>query len=400
MSLEQTWRWYGPHDPVSLWDAKQAGATGMVTALHHIPNGDVWERKEIIKRIQEVQQVGLDWSVAESINVHENIKTRSGNYKKYIENYKRSLKNIGKCGIDTVCYNFMPVLDATRTDFSYRLPTGASALLFDTVAFAAFELFILKRPGAEEEYDKNSIEQAKTFLKGLSTHEVEKLISTIVAGFPNVGTDYSLEEFINALEIYKEIGPLELKQNLAEFLREIIPEAEEAGVKMTIHPDDPPFSLLGLPRVVSTEEDILYVYNAVDSASNGLCFCTGSFGARPDNDLPGMVQRLGNRINFIHLRSTIRYQNGSFYESDHLTGDVDMYAVMKALLEEQEIRKRNGYENYRMPMRSDHGHQMLDDLGKKTLPGYSAIGRLKGLAELRGLELGIKKAFYTSKDQF
>ncbi|MGK7391044.1 MAG: mannonate dehydratase [Candidatus Cyclobacteriaceae bacterium M2_1C_046] len=393
MGLEQTWRWYGPHDPVTLWDARQAGATGIVTALHHIPTGEVWKKEEILKRKQEIESVGLTWSVAESINVHEDIKTRSGSYKQFLENYRQSLLNLGACGINTVCYNFMPVLDATRTDFEFLLPNGATALRFDSIAFAAFELFILKRKEAENSYNSSLQEEAHKYFNKLSPAEKEKLTSTIVAGFPNVGTDYTLDQFQQALDKYKEINVDTLKQNLAYFLREIIPAAEEAGVYMTIHPDDPPFSIMGLPRIVSTEADIQYIYESVNSAHNGLCFCTGSFGARRDNDLSGMVKRLGIRINFIHLRSTISENNGSFYESDHLAGDVDMFAVMKALLEEQNQRKQSGIPNNHMPMRSDHGHQMLDDLTKKTLPGYSAIGRLKGLAELRGLELGISKGY-------
>ena len=390
--MEQTWRWFGPTDPVSLADAKQAGATGIVSALHHIPTGQVWEKHEIEKRKVKIEKAGLRWSVAESIPVHENIKTHSGNYKQYIENYKKSLLNLGAFGVKTVCYNFMPVLDATRTNFYYSLPNGSTALLFDAVALAAFELFLLKRPGAKEYYTDLQQEKAATYLKTLNKAETAQLIATVVAGFPGIGADYTLEEFQQALNPYKEIGAQELKENLKYFLKEVVPVAEEAGIRMAIHPDDPPFPVLGLPRVVSTEEDLQEILAAIDSLNNGICFCTGSFGVRADNDLEGMIKRLGHRINFVHLRSTKRLEDGSFVESDHLTGDVDMYGVIKALLEEQQKRKLSGRLDFTLPMRPDHGHQMLDDLTKKTVPGYSAIGRLRGLAEIRGLELAIDRA--------
>lgn len=391
MNLEQTWRWFGPDDPISLREIKQTGATGIVTALHHIPNGEIWSQPEIEERKNEIESTGLRWSVVESIPVHEDIKRASGEYREYIRNYKQSIRNLANCGIKNVCYNFMPVLDWTRTDLKYPFGDGSTVLRFDEIAFCAFDLFILKRKNAASDYEAPVKKRAEFFFNKMSSVEIDYLTDTIIAGLPGSEEGYTLQQFRDHLATYDNIDDATLRKNLYHFLEEIIPVAEKSGMKMAIHPDDPPFSLFGLPRVVSTEADAKQLVETVQSPSNGLTYCTGSYGVRPDNDLPGMVDRLGGHIHFIHLRNVQREEFRSFHEANHLEGSVDMKAVMSALVREQERRKKVGRTDINIPMRPDHGHCMLSDFDRKSNPGYSLIGRMRGLAELRGLELGVRK---------
>lgn len=380
MPMEQTMRWFGPNDPVSLRDIHQAGCTGVVTALHHIPVGDIWTVDEIEKRKALIEAAGMRWSVVESLPVHEHIKQSADNVQQYISRYKDSLHNLAKCGIKTVTYNFMPVMDWMRTDVNYELPTGARALYYDRAAFIAFDLFLLKRPNAEQDYSSVEIKLAEAKLETLTPAQRETLFHNALLGLPGSDERFTREGVLNALAQYAQIDADTLQENLFAFLREVAPVAEELGMSLAIHPDDPPYPLLGLPRIVSTEAQLLAILDAVPVAANGLCYCTGSLGVREDNDLPGIVERMGERIHFIHLRNIRRNGGGDFYEANHLDGDVDMFAVVRALT--GIMRRRN----VSLPMRPDHGHQMLDDLAKQTYPGYSGIGRLKGLAELRGLE--------------
>jgi mannonate dehydratase len=390
---KQSFRWYGPNDPVPLSYIRQAGAEGLFSSLHHIPYGELWTREEVRKYNAIIENAGLTWDAVESVPVHEEIKTGKGNLKQLFYNYKETIRNLGAEGINVVIYNFMPVLDWIRTDMHYKLPDGSECLRYDPVRFAAFEIYALQRPGAEEDFTASQLAYAKEWWNGLNDLAKEEFIQSIIDVFPGCKLGLKIDDIRTMLAQYTGIGENELRANLARFLEEVVPVAEEAGVKLAIHPDDPPFPVLGLPRILSKASDIETLLNTVDSPANGLCFCAGSLSARPSNDLPAMAKQFAPRIHAVHLRSTQQLPDGSFYEADHLAGSVDMPAVVQVILDEQDRRFAEGRADWRLAFRPDHGHTMMDDLEKKVeiTPGYSCIGRSRGLAELRGLMLGLRQ---------
>ena len=387
--MKESFRWYGPKDPVPLSTIRQAGATTIVSALHDVPNGEVWSIDAIKSHQTLIANAGLKWGVVESVPIHEEIKQRTGNFEVYIENYKATLENLAHCEILTICYNFMPILDWTRTHLYKPLEDGSTALSYEIDALRAFDLFVVKRVKAAQDYTEQEIQDAKAYFEALNPLQIESLTKSIIAGLPGAEEGYTMQQFNEQIEAYANLNKETLRSHLIQFLAALMPTAEAVGVNMCIHPDDPPHSLFGIPRVVSTASDIEALFSAVPSLNNGLTFCTGSFGVRPDNDLLEMFTQHAERIHFLHFRSTKRDDKGNFYEANHLEGDVDMFAMVKAALSEERRRKEAGRSDWEIPMRPDHGHQMLDDLEKHINPGYSAIGRLKGLAELRGLAMGI-----------
>jgi mannonate dehydratase len=390
--LAQNWRWFGPNDRITFEDIKQTGATGIVTALHQIPVGEVWPIDEIMKRKKMIESAGLNWTVVESIPVHEDIKKRTGDYLTYIEHYKQTMQNLAKCGIKTICYNFMPVLDWSRTNLVFRFSDNSEVTRFDYAIFVAFDVHILQREGADKFYPPEVVAKANAYFSSLSINQIEELKNTVLLGLPGSGETFSLGRLKQMIGEYENIDSKKLKENLFFFLKEIVPVAEQEGLLLAIHPDDPPWPLMGLPRIVSTGKDIEDIINVVDSPANGITLCTGSLGAGYFNDVAGIAEKFSHRINFAHLRNVSRDESLNFNESYFFDGDVDMFGLMKALVLEEKKRIEQGRIDWQIPMRPDHGNQMLGDLGKENYPGYSLYGRMKNLAEIRGLEIGVRRS--------